>query len=74
MKLVTFKCNHNIVMDVYNNERVPKNDESTQAEYFITPKRLAQIEKWKIEQEIEDKLGDKDHLDFFISKNWIQKY
>jgi hypothetical protein len=67
----TWECVTGFKMDIYDTNRVPK---SNNIGYYITPQGTMEIEIWKAENNIKDKIKDQEHIDFFISKGWIRKY
>lgn len=70
-KLLTFKC-ENTIFDVYDTERVPTN--SSKYLYYITPKRFAKIEAWKIKNNINNPISTQEQLDFLITNDMIGTY
>ena len=63
--------NNDFEMDIYDTNRVPKQNKSG---YYITPQGILEVEVWKAENGVKDKIKDKEHIDLFISKGWIKKY
>ena len=62
----------NIDIDIYNDEIIEPG--RTDSLYFITPERLIQIELWRMENSISNKLDIEQYLDFFIQNNWVGRY
>ncbi len=69
-KLVTYECS-GILFDFYDTERVPA--DSPDAKYYITPKKLALVEKWLIEHNI-DKITTEEQMNFLIEQGWVVLY
>jgi hypothetical protein len=69
-KLLTYDCS-GIVFDFYDTERVP--EDSSDANYYLTPKKLALVEKWLIENNI-DKITTLDQMSLLIERGWIASY
>lgn len=67
--IASFKC-FDIIFDIYNSESV--SIESTR-KYYVTPKRMAKIEKWMIENNI-SKIETQEHLDYLIQNNYFGEY
>jgi hypothetical protein len=70
-KILTFKC-EDVIFDVYDSERVPMGEHKYL--YFITPKRFAKIEVWRITNNIESKISTKEQLDYLIVNDYIGTY
>lgn len=67
-----FRCDSGFIFDIHNSERVEiENDHS---EYYVTPRGLAQIEKWIIDNFILTKVGSLEEIKFFIEQDWLKKY
>ncbi len=70
-KLISFKCN-DIVFDVYDTERIPMG--AHKYKYYITPRRYALIEAWRIKNDIFDPISSKEQLDYLIDNDFIGTY
>jgi hypothetical protein len=70
-KVCTFKC-EDVVFDVYNTERISMN--SKKVKYYITPKRFAKIEVWRVMNDITTPISTKEQLTFLIENDYIGTY
>ncbi|GEM_PF-6594503 len=70
-KLLTFKC-EDVIFDVYDTERVPM--DSSKYQYFITPRRFARIEAWRIQNNLNSPISTKEQLDYLIQNDMIGTY
>ena len=58
--------------DYHDSERVARPKDGHHS-YFITPKRLAQIQNWMIDNFIME-IKEEEQIKFIIDNNWMSKY